>query len=94
MFTALGWEPGIRLEVTALDAGVLLARPAPEGSVTFADGRYFRVPYRARRRVRLAIGDRVLLIAHRTSRRLVIHPPTVLDELCAPSLAVVSEADA
>ncbi|WP_216915363.1 hypothetical protein [Nocardia noduli] len=92
VFTALEWQPGIRLELTCLDAGALLARPAFDGKLVFAEGGYFRVPYRLRRRIRLDIGDRALLIAHRTSRQLLIHPPAALDELCAPSITLVSEA--
>ncbi|WP_054812919.1 hypothetical protein [Nocardia arizonensis] len=93
VFTALGWQPGIRLELTCLDAGALLARPVPHANVTFAEGGYFRVPYRLRRRIRLDIGDRALLIAHRTAHQLLIHPPAAIDELCAASLALVSEAN-
>ncbi|MGN2639056.1 hypothetical protein ACTD5D_23410 [Nocardia takedensis] len=92
VFTALDWQPGIRLGLTCLAAGALLARPAPAASVTFAEGGYFRIPYRLRRRVGLDIGDRVLLIAHRISHHLLIHPPAALDDLCAPSLAFLSEA--
>jgi hypothetical protein len=38
-----------------------------------------------RRRVNLLIGQRALLIGHRTRRVLLIHPPAALDELCATS---------
>ncbi|WP_109526753.1 MULTISPECIES: hypothetical protein [Nocardia] len=91
VFGALGRQPGIRLELTHLDAGVLLARPVPSADTAFADGGYFRVPYRLRRRIGLLIGDRALLIAHRIHHQLLIHPPAALDELCAASLASVSE---
>lgn len=53
VFTALDWQPGTRLAVRCLDAGVLLARPVPDGDIAFAEGSYFRVPYRLRRRVGL-----------------------------------------
>ncbi|WP_280349808.1 DUF4192 family protein [Nocardia abscessus] len=92
VFTALDWQPGIRLELVCLDAGALLARPAPDANVVFAEGGYFRIPYRLRHRIGLDIGDRALLIAHHTNHQLLIHPPAVLDELCSPSLALASEA--
>lgn len=92
VFTALDWQPGTRLAVRCLDAGVLLARPVPDGDIAFADGSYFRVPYRLRRRIGLQIGDRALLIAHRTHHELLIHSPAALDQLCAPSIATLEEA--
>ncbi|MGY1898312.1 hypothetical protein [Nocardia gipuzkoensis] len=88
-FAALGWRPGMRLELTCLDAGVLLARPVPEGGIAMTAGGYFRVPYRLRRRVSLLIGQRTLLIGHRTRRVLLIHPPAALEELCAASLRLL-----
>ncbi|MFI9414144.1 hypothetical protein [Nocardia gamkensis] len=75
---------GVRaLELTCLDAGVLLASPVPEGGSAMTECGYFCVPYRLRRRVSLSIGQRALLIGHRTRRVLLIHPPAALDELCA-----------
>ncbi|UGT69594.1 hypothetical protein LTT66_05215 [Nocardia gipuzkoensis] len=85
-FTALGWRPDTRLELACLDSGVLSARPTVDGPVAMTAGGFFRIPYRLRRRVSLFIGDRALLIGHRVSQRLLIHPPAALDELCAPSL--------
>ncbi|MFF0532789.1 hypothetical protein ACFYT3_31000 [Nocardia amikacinitolerans] len=89
IFAALDWRPGIRLDLSCLDAGVLLARPVPEGRIAMTEGGYFRVPYRLRRRVSLLIGQRVLLIGHRSRRVLLIHPPAALDELCAASLRLL-----
>ncbi|MEV4241263.1 MULTISPECIES: hypothetical protein [unclassified Nocardia] len=43
-FAALDWRPGTRLELTCLDAGVLLARPAIDGHTVIAAGGYFRIP--------------------------------------------------
>ncbi|WP_159930105.1 MULTISPECIES: hypothetical protein [Nocardia] len=88
-FTALDWRPGVRLELTWLEAGVLLARPVAGGGVAMTEGGYFRVPCRLRRRVGLLIGQRALLIGHRSRRVLLIHPPAVLDELCAASLRLL-----
>ncbi|MBF6260012.1 hypothetical protein IU468_27450 [Nocardia farcinica] len=89
IFAALDWRPGIRLDLSCLDAGILLAHPVPEGRITMTEGGYFRVPYRLRRRVSLLIGQRALLIGHRSRRVLLIHPPAALDELCAPSLRLL-----
>ncbi|MGN2641010.1 hypothetical protein ACTD5D_33550 [Nocardia takedensis] len=91
VFTALDWQPGTRLSLTFLDSGVLLARPASDGTVPFADGGYLRIPYRLRRRIGLQIGDRALLVAHRTHHELLIHSPAALDQLCAPSIAALEE---
>ncbi|WP_329408245.1 hypothetical protein OG563_38590 [Nocardia vinacea] len=88
-FAALDWRPGARLELTRLDAGVLLARPALDGDTVIATGGYFRIPYRLRRQVSLFVGDRTLLIGHRTRKQLLIHPPAALDELCAASLRLL-----
>ncbi|MEV4233574.1 hypothetical protein AB0J47_00140 [Nocardia sp. NPDC049737] len=88
-FAALGWRPGTRLELTRLDAGVLLARPALDGQTTIAAGGYFRIPYRLRRQMSLFVGDRTLLIGHRTRNQLLIHPPAALDQLCAASLRLL-----
>jgi hypothetical protein len=89
-FTALDWRPGMRLELICLEAtGVLLARPVSEGGIAMTEGGYFRVPYRLRRRVSLSIGQRTLLIGHRTRRALLIHPPAALEELCAASLRLL-----
>jgi hypothetical protein len=88
---ALDWRPGTRLELTRLDAGVLLARKSPDGHTVIAAGGYFRVPYRLRRQVGLLVGDRTLLIGHRIRNQLLIHPPAALDELCAASLRLLEE---
>ncbi|WP_410874811.1 hypothetical protein [Nocardia sp. A7] len=90
-FAALDLSRGTRLELICLDAGVLLARPVPDGATAVSEGGYFRVPYRLRRRVSLSIGHRALLIGHRSHRALLIHPPAALDLLCAPSLQLMTE---
>ncbi|MEV6336573.1 hypothetical protein AB0M12_17860 [Nocardia vinacea] len=91
-FAALDWRPGTRLELTCLDAGVLLARPSRDGHTVIATGGYFRIPYRLRRQVSLFVGDRALLIGHRARKQLLIHPPAALDELCAASLRLLEVA--
>ncbi|WP_157171798.1 AbrB/MazE/SpoVT family DNA-binding domain-containing protein [Nocardia higoensis] len=91
VFTALDWQPGTRLAVLCLDAGILLARPVPDGGHRLRRRQLLRVPYRLRRRIGLQIGDRALLIAHRTHHELLIHSPAALDQLCAPSIATLEE---
>lgn len=88
-FAALNWHSGISLQLTCMDGGVVLARPVPHGDVVVAAGRYFRIPYRLRRQVSLFIGDRALLIGHRSRNQLLILPPAALDQLCAASLKLL-----
>ncbi|MFE9324326.1 hypothetical protein ACIHDR_10850 [Nocardia sp. NPDC052278] len=88
-FAALDWRAGTRLELTRLDAGVLLARPALDGHTAIAANGYLRIPYRLRRQVSLFVGDRALLIGHRTRKQLLIHSPAALDELCAACLRLL-----
>jgi hypothetical protein len=72
-FTALDWRPGMRLELTCLDAGVLLARPVPEGGIAMTEGGYFRVPYRLR--AETVAAARLLLTHFRTSGTISISRP-------------------
>ncbi|WP_280247039.1 hypothetical protein [Nocardia abscessus] len=76
-FAALDWRPGTSLELTCLDAGVLLARPTSDGAIVITAGGYFRIPYRLRRQASLFIGKRALLIGHRTHNRLLNYPPAM-----------------
>jgi hypothetical protein len=57
----LGWRPGIRLDIAATDAGLLVVRPSADGAARIATSGYFPgSPNRQRRRVSLFVGDRVL----------------------------------
>jgi bifunctional DNA-binding transcriptional regulator/antitoxin component of YhaV-PrlF toxin-antitoxin module len=79
---ALGWAPGTRLDIREQD-GAIVARAAADGSCR-VDGRgHLRLPLAARRRHRLAAGDRVLLAADPAVGVLVAHPLAVLDRLLA-----------
>ncbi|WP_063056494.1 hypothetical protein [Nocardia salmonicida] len=91
VFLALGWSPGTRLTVSCPEERLILVRATPDGSVELNAGGFFRVPYRKRRRVGLLEGDRVLLVAHRTQQRLLIHPPAVLDGLTSQSRRILEE---
>ena len=80
MTTALGWQPGDRLTLTAA-AGVVTARRDPAGMVTMPTKPYLVIPAALRRRCGLRPGDRVLL---------AVFPAR--DTLAAYSFAVVDQA--
>ena len=80
MISALGWQPGDRLTITA-GAGVVIARRDPGGLVTMPAKPYLVIPAALRRRCGLRPGDRVLL---------AVFPDR--DELAAYSFAVVDQA--
>jgi hypothetical protein len=80
MTTALGWQHGDRLTLTAA-AGVIMARRDPDGMVTMPSRPYIAIPAALRRRCGLRPGDRVLL---------AVFP--ALDALAAYSFAVVDQA--
>jgi len=78
--SALGWQPGDRLTVTAA-AGVVIARRDPAGMVTMPAKPYVAIPAALRRLCGLRPGDRVLL---------AVLPGQ--DALAAYSFAVVDQA--
>jgi len=80
MTSALGWQPGDRLTLTAA-AGVVIARRDPGGMATMPSKPYIVIPAALRRRCGLRPGDRVLL---------AVFPDR--DALAAYSLAVVDQA--
>jgi bifunctional DNA-binding transcriptional regulator/antitoxin component of YhaV-PrlF toxin-antitoxin module len=80
MTSALGWQPGDRLTLTAA-AGVVIARRDPGGLVTMPAKPYLVIPAALRRRCGLRPGDRVLL---------AVFPDR--DTLAAYSFAVVDQA--
>jgi bifunctional DNA-binding transcriptional regulator/antitoxin component of YhaV-PrlF toxin-antitoxin module len=80
MTSALGWQPGDRLTLTAA-AGVVIARRDPAGLVTLPAKPYLVIPAALRRRCGLRRGDRVLL---------AVFPDR--DALAAYSFAVVDQA--
>jgi hypothetical protein len=80
VISALGWQGGERLTLTA-DAGVVTARRDPGGMITLPGRAYIAIPAELRRRCGLQPGDRVLLAADPAG-----------DTLNAYSLAVVDQA--
>ncbi|TDP27729.1 hypothetical protein [Nocardia ignorata] len=89
VFSALGWRPGTRLTLSCQDERLILVCAAPDSSVRMNNGGFFRIPYRQRRRVGLLEGDRALVVAHREQKRLLIHPPAVLDGLMSQSRRIL-----
>jgi hypothetical protein len=80
MISALGWQPGGRLILTAA-AGVVIARRDPGGMVVMPSKPYLVIPAALRRRCGLRPGDRVLL---------AVSPDR--DALAASSFAAVDQA--
>ncbi|MFC9472682.1 hypothetical protein ACFTS5_10840 [Nocardia sp. NPDC056952] len=78
LLDALDWPPTIRLGIRCVYDGVLLVTRAEHGIAEVSTNRYFRVPFRQRRRAELHIGDKVLLVAHLTPGHLAIYPPRAL----------------
>jgi bifunctional DNA-binding transcriptional regulator/antitoxin component of YhaV-PrlF toxin-antitoxin module len=78
--SALGWQPGDRLILTAV-AGVVIARRDPGGMVTMPAKPYLVIPAALRCRCGFRPGDRVLL---------AVFPDR--DALAAYSFAVVDQA--
>ncbi|HEV3287460.1 MAG TPA: AbrB/MazE/SpoVT family DNA-binding domain-containing protein [Streptosporangiaceae bacterium] len=79
MITALGWQPGDRLTLTAA-AGVVIARRDPGGMVTMAAKPYLVIPAALRRRCGLRPGDRVLLAAFPAQDALAAYSFAVVDQ--------------
>ncbi|WP_328402260.1 hypothetical protein [Nocardia sp. NBC_00403] len=92
VLSALDWLPGTRLTVSCSEDRLILVRATTDGSVQVTRAGFFRVPVRKRRRVGLLEGDRVLLVAHCGRKRLLIHPPAVLDGLTSQIRRILEES--
>ena len=79
MTSALGWQPGDRLTLTAA-AGVIIARRDPAGMVTLPAKPYLVIPAALRRRCGLRPGDRVLLAVFPTQDALAAYSFAVVDQ--------------
>ena len=77
--TALGWNGGDRLTLTA-DSGVVTARRDPGGMITLPNRAYIAIPAALRRRCGLEPGDRVLLAAALEDDTLTAYPLAVVDQ--------------
>ena len=80
MTSALGWQPGDRLTLTAA-AGVVIARRDPGGMVTMASKPYLVIPAALRRRCGLRPGDRVLLAVFPDQDALAAYSFAVVDQV-------------
>jgi bifunctional DNA-binding transcriptional regulator/antitoxin component of YhaV-PrlF toxin-antitoxin module len=88
MTTALGWQPGDRLTLTAA-AGVIIARRDADGAVTMPRKPYIVIPAALRRRCGLRPGDGVLLAVFPAQDALAAYSFAVVDQAlraCAPAL--------
>jgi hypothetical protein len=76
--SALGWRPGDRLTLTAVE-GVVTARRDPGGMVTMPARPYLVIPAVLRRRCGLRPGDRMLLAVFPAEDALVAYSFAVVD---------------
>ncbi|MBX6752464.1 MAG: AbrB/MazE/SpoVT family DNA-binding domain-containing protein [Micromonosporaceae bacterium] len=76
---ALGRACGTAVQIT-VDAGRLVAVPAPDGAHRIGAQGFVRLPARLRRRYGIEAADRVLLVGEATGV-LVIYPLASLDAL-------------
>ena len=79
MTSALGWQPGDRLTLTAA-AGVVIARRDPGGLVTMPAKPYLVIPAALRRRCGLRPGDHLLLAASPGEDKLTAYSFAVVDQ--------------
>jgi bifunctional DNA-binding transcriptional regulator/antitoxin component of YhaV-PrlF toxin-antitoxin module len=77
--SALGWQAGDRLTITAA-AGVVRARRDPAGQVTMPSRPYVTVPAALRRRCGLRPGDRVLMAVFLAEDAVAAYSFAVVDQ--------------
>jgi bifunctional DNA-binding transcriptional regulator/antitoxin component of YhaV-PrlF toxin-antitoxin module len=80
LLQTLGWEPGDTLELTVIDAAILITA-SPTGLHTLGPGMELTIPAAARRLCGITEGSRVLLAASPTQHLLVLHPETTITTL-------------
>ena len=78
--SALGWQPGDRLTLTAA-AGVITVRRAPDGMASMPAKPYVAIPAALRRRCGLRPGDRVLLAMCPAQDKLAAYSFAVIDQV-------------
>ena len=74
----MGWAPGLGL-VMRLKAELIVVTADPAGTESVTAQGNLRLPLLLRSWHRLAPGAQVLVVAEPDRKRLVIHPPAVLD---------------
>ena len=77
LITALGWALGDRLILDVANDAIILTRNGDGTSELDRRGQVI-IPSRARGRVGIATGDRVLLVAVPARDELILHPSHVL----------------
>jgi len=77
---ALRWDPGTCVGVE-VDGGVAMLTARPDGVARVAHAGRVRLPASVRHQLRLAPGDRVLLVARPAAAQLVVYPPAALDAI-------------
>jgi bifunctional DNA-binding transcriptional regulator/antitoxin component of YhaV-PrlF toxin-antitoxin module len=82
---ALGWAPGQRIEVRAVD-GVVEVRASGVGTGLIAKNGRLRIPVAVRRLVRLTVGDRVLILVNRGGDALFGYTMDAVATLIRPGL--------
>ena len=80
MLRALGWPPGHRVEIDAIE-GALVVGSAPSGRHAVGDRGDLALPAAARRLCGIAPGPPVLLVASVPEDRLVIHQASAVARL-------------
>ncbi|MEV5540087.1 AbrB/MazE/SpoVT family DNA-binding domain-containing protein [Saccharopolyspora shandongensis] len=82
VLSALSWTPGTRLALRETH-NLLIIRTDPHGVFSITRQGHLRIPAPVRHCCGLRPGDRVLLAADPVHGVLVVHPPTVLDDMIA-----------
>jgi hypothetical protein len=81
IMATLGWQPGDRLSLAAhTGIDLIEVRAAEHGLITLDSRAHLPVPAAARQRLRLQIGEQVLLAATPTLGVLTIHPLAMLHQ--------------
>jgi hypothetical protein len=93
VMNALGWVPGTRLDIRE-SAGLVLVVASRQGVFSLTGKGYLRLPATVRHWCGLVPGDRVLLAADPSQGRLVVHPPTALDDMISQFHANVPGGEA
>jgi hypothetical protein len=78
----LDCSPGTAVAIRE-QAGLLVVTADPTGSSAVSPQGHLRLAAPMRHRCGLLAGSRVLLVADRDTRRLVIHPPAAIDAMVA-----------
>ncbi|WP_146097744.1 hypothetical protein [Nocardia nova] len=84
----LGWRCGKRIKLTIVD-GIVKVTETRRGRNAIAKGDYLRIPSETRTCARINRGDRLLLIAIREPRALLIYPSAQVFAAIRPSISLV-----